>query len=76
MRGCAVEAVDFAPRRFAAGQRVDVLQAGAGSVTLAAGAGMTLRGTPSLVTRAQWSAVSVLFLTATEGVVIGDLATP
>ena len=61
---------------FTTGQRVDVLQSGAGSVTLAAGAGMTLHGTPSLVTRAQWSAVSVLFLTATEGVVIGDLATP
>ena len=61
---------------FTTGQRVDVLQSGAGSVTLTAGAGMTLHGTPSLVTRAQWSAVSVLFLTATEGVVIGDLATP
>ena len=61
---------------FATGQRVDVLQSGAGSVTLAAGAGMILHGTPSLVTRATWSAVSVLFLTAAEGVVIGDLATP
>ena len=24
LRGCAVEAVDFAPRRFAAGQRVEI----------------------------------------------------
>ena len=61
---------------FTTGQRVDVLQRGAGAVTLVAGSGMTLNGTPSLVTRAQWSAGSVLFLSSTEAVVIGDLAEP
>lgn len=61
---------------FTAGQRVDVLRRGSGALTIAAGPGMTLNGTPSLVLREQWSAASVLFLSATEGVVIGDLATP
>lgn len=61
---------------FAAGQRVDLLVLGAGMVTVAAGSGMTLNGTPSLVSRAQYSAFTVLFLSATSAVVVGDLATP
>ena len=61
---------------FAAGQRVDLLVLGAGMVTVAAGSGMTLNGTPSLVSRAQYSALTVLFLSATTAVVVGDLATP
>lgn len=59
---------------FAAGQRVDIVVAGAGMVTVGAGAGATVHGTPSLVSRAQWSALSVLFLSASEAVVVGDLA--
>lgn len=59
---------------FTAGQRVDVLVAGAGLVSAVAGAGMTLHGTPSLTARAQWSMFSVLFLSASEAVVVGDLA--
>ena len=61
---------------FSAGQRVDLLVLGAGMVTVAAGSGMTLNGTPSLVSRAQYSALTVLFLSATSAVVVGDLATP
>lgn len=61
---------------FSAGQRVDVIRTGTGSLTFVAGAGMTLNGTPSLVARAQWSAVSVLFLSATQAVLVGDMATP
>lgn len=61
---------------FSAGQRVDVIRTGAGSLTFVAGSGMTLNGTPSLVVRARWSAVSVLFLSATQAVLVGDLATP
>ena len=38
-----------------------------------AGAGMTLNGTPTLVSRAQYSAHSILFLSSTEAVVVGDL---
>jgi hypothetical protein len=59
---------------FTAGQRIDVIVGGAGMVTVAAGAGATVNGTPSLVSRAQWSALTVLFLSASQAVVIGDLA--
>ena len=58
---------------FTAGQRVDVLGLGAGLVTVV-GSSCTVNGTPSLVTRAQWSAFSVVFLSATTAVVVGDLA--
>ena len=58
---------------FTAGQRVDVLDLGAGRVTFVAGVGMTLSGTPTLVSRAQYSAHSVVFLSASRAVVVGDL---
>ena len=61
---------------FSAGQRVDMAVLGAGMVTVAAGSGMTLNGTPSLVSRAQYSALTVLLLSSTTAVVVGDLATP
>ena len=54
--------------------RVDCLVAGAGMVTATAGSGMTLNGTPTLVSRARWSAFTVLFTSATTAVVVGDLA--
>ena len=59
---------------FTAGQRVDVFDLGVGRVTFVAGAGMTLSGTPSLVSRAQYSAHSIVFLSAAQAVVVGDLA--
>ena len=59
---------------FTAGQRVDCLVAGAGMVTATAGSGLTLNGTPTLVSRAQWSAFTVLFTSATTAVVVGDMA--
>ena len=58
---------------FTAGQRVDCLVADAGMVT-AVGSSCTVTGTPSLVSRAQWSAFTVLFTSATTAVMIGDLA--
>ena len=58
---------------FTTGQRVDCLVAGAGMVTVV-GSGATVNGTPSLVSRAQWSAFTVLFTSATAAVVVGDLA--
>ena len=53
--------------------RVDCLVAGAGMVT-GVGSSCTVTGTPSLVSRAQWSAFTVLFTSATTAVLIGDLA--
>ena len=58
---------------FTTGQRVDVLVLGAGMVTVV-GSSCTVNGTPSLVSRAQWSAFSVVFLSASAAVVVGDLA--
>lgn len=56
--------------------RVDFLALGGAAITFVAGSGMTLTGTPSLVTRDTPSAATVIFLSATTGVVVGDLATP
>lgn len=58
---------------FTTGQRVDCIVLGAGMVT-AVGSSCTVNGTPSLVSRAQWSAFTVLFTSATTAIVIGDLA--
>ena len=58
---------------FTTGQRVDVLVLGAGMV-IVVGSSCTVNGTPSLVSRAQWSAFSVVFLSASAAVVVGDLA--
>ena len=58
---------------FTAGQRIDVLVLGAGMVTVV-GSSCTVNGTPSLVSRAQYSAFTVLFTSATTAVVVGDLA--
>ena len=57
---------------FTAGQRVDVLVLGAGMVTVV-GSSCTVNGTPSLVSRARYSAFTVLFTSATTAVVVGDL---
>ena len=58
---------------FATGQRVDVLVLGTGMVTVV-GSSCTVNGTPSLVSRARYSAFTVLFTSATTAVVVGDLA--
>ena len=58
---------------FTAGQRVDALVLGAGMVTVV-GSSCTVNGTPSLRSRARYSAFTVLFTSATTAVVVGDLA--
>ena len=59
---------------FSAGQRVDVLVINTGMATVVGTSGATATGTPSLVSRAQWSAFTVLWTSATAAVAIGDLA--
>jgi len=60
---------------FVAGQRIDVVVLGAGMATVVPGAGTpTVSGTPSLVTRAQYSAFTVIALTSSVFVVVGDFA--
>lgn len=59
---------------FPVGTVVLLAQAGAGQVTLTAGAGVTLRTASSLTTRAQWSEVSIRKIAAPdEWLAAGDL---
>jgi hypothetical protein len=66
------------PTVFSAGQLIDIQQIGAGQVTFAAGAGVTITSTgatsaaPKL--RAQYSAGTVVCTAANTFTVIGDLA--
>ena len=55
------------------GQRIDVVQTGAGQVTFSASSA-TVNGTPGLKTRAQYSAATVLCTGTDTYIVIGDLA--
>lgn len=59
---------------FPVGTQVDFIVLGAGMVTFVAGSGATANGTPSLVTRAQYSAVTVIKVSTNGWVVVGDLA--
>ena len=55
------------------GTSIDILQTGAGQVTIAGAVGVTVNGTPGLKLRTQWSGVT-LFKRATDTwVVYGDL---
>lgn len=58
------------------GGRIDFLVIGAGAVTFAAGTGATVNGTPSLVSRAQYSPLSAQKIAANTWVVMGDLTSP
>jgi hypothetical protein len=61
---------------FAADDRIDFIQGGAGQVTFAAGAGFVLRSSGSKLKLAgQWSGATIYFLSASEGVLIGDIVT-
>lgn len=62
------------PTAHPIGATVDIAQMGAGSVTLAPGSGATVNATPSAVTRAQYSVVTAIKVTATAWLVVGDLA--
>ena len=59
---------------FPVGTSIDVLQVGAGQVTIAGAVGVTVNATPGLKLRAQWSSAT-LFKRATDTwVVMGDLS--
>jgi hypothetical protein len=63
---------------FAAGDRITVIQKGAGQVTFAAGAGVTIVSTGATpaapVLRVQYSAATVVAESATVFFVVGDIA--
>ena len=60
---------------FSAGDTVNVIQLGAGQVTLAAGVGATLNSQGSkLKLTGQYAAATILFTSATAAVVFGNLS--
>jgi hypothetical protein len=58
---------------FAVGARIDLLQIGAGKVTVA-GSGVTVNATPSLGFRAQYSGASLVQYASNLWALVGDLA--
>ena len=60
---------------FVAGNQILITQYGAGQTTIAAGAGMTLRSDGGkLKINTQYSSATILFISATEAYVFGNLA--
>lgn len=57
---------------FNDGDRVDLLRAGTGEVTIV-GSGITINGTPGYRLRAQWSSATLIRLNSTTWVAVGDL---
>ena len=57
-----------------AGDQIVIIQYGAGTVTMVAGSGVTLRTPATLVFSAQYGTVTLIMLSDTEGVVTGNLA--
>ena len=55
------------------GTSIDILQTGAGQVTVAAGAGVTVNSTPGLKLRTQWSSATLFKRAQNTWVVFGDL---
>ena len=56
-----------------AGQRIDIIQIGAGQTTIVA-TGVTINATPSLKLRAQYSAATLICLGSNDYILLGDLA--
>jgi hypothetical protein len=63
-----------AAQAYAIGQRVDIMQYGAGQVTVSPDTGVTLRSTPTNKLRATYSTASIIKVGTNEWVLAGDLA--
>jgi hypothetical protein len=63
-----------AAQAYAIGQRVDIMQYGAGQVTVSPDTGVTLRSTPTNKLRATYSSASIIKIGTNEWVLAGDLA--
>lgn len=59
---------------FQPGQRVDIAQIGAGQVTLAAAAGLTLHTPATLKTNGQWTQLNVRFKDTHTGILSGNIS--
>ena len=63
-----------AAQAYAIGQRVDIMQYGAGQVTVSPDTGVTLRSTPTNKLRATYSTASIIKIGTDEWVLAGDVA--
>ena len=63
-----------AAQAYSIGQRVDIMQYGAGQVTVSGDTGVTLRSTPTNKLRATYSSASIIKIGTNEWVLAGDLA--
>jgi hypothetical protein len=63
-----------AAEAYSIGQRVDVMQYGAGQVTVSGDTGVTLRFTPTNKLRATYSTASIIKIATDEWVLAGDVA--
>ena len=59
---------------YSVGQRIDIMQYGAGQVTISGDTGVTLRATPTNKLRATYSTASIIKIATDEWVLAGDLA--
>jgi hypothetical protein len=59
---------------YPVGTSIDILRVGAGAVTVAAGAGVTLNFTPGNKLRAQWSSATLVKRATDTWVLLGDLS--
>jgi hypothetical protein len=63
-----------ATQAYSIGQRVDIMQYGAGQVTVSPDTGVTLRSTPTNKLRAIYSTASIIKIATNEWVLAGDVA--
>jgi hypothetical protein len=63
-----------AAEAYSIGQRVDIMQYGAGQVTVSGDTGVTLRSTPTNKLRATYSTASIIKIATDEWVLAGDVA--
>ena len=59
---------------FPVGSQINLLQTGAGQVTIAGASGVTVNGTPGLKFRAQWSGASLIKRSTDGWVLVGDVS--
>lgn len=59
---------------YAIGTSIDLLQLGAGQVTVAGAGGVTVNATPGLKLRAQYSAATLVKTASNTWVLVGDIA--
>jgi hypothetical protein len=62
------------PNVFSAGQKLKVLQSGAGQVTFAQGSGVTINSPTTLKTTGQWATVTLEFRSPVLAVLSGNIA--